>query len=1392
MPPTTKPLPSASPLLPEAQGHSNGSGGYGTSSSSSTNTATTPFNNNINSILNPQPPATKRTQSRYLKQIYVEEGGEPNPDARPTLWSVLFLTWLTPIFKRGYDHTLQEEDLFAIVPDRKAELQDALGKVIPFILLWVIQYLKDNQSDDEASKPSAWYGYGLAVFLLVVCMVQVAFTEIFVRSMIISGALLRSALVDVIFQKSTRISSKSRLDYPDGTVFNLISNDATRIDFCLEGLGFLITVPLTVVITVGLLMVWMGPSALVGAAVLILSNPLQTWAMTLLNPIRIQVSKLTDTRMGLMTEILQGIKVIKFFAYEPSFWKKLTDIRFAEIKCISWLLQVRGLIYSTSSSLPVFASALSFVMYAALGNKLEPEVVFPSLAFFTGLRVPLLILPYCYSDASDGYVSLRRIQKFLLTADTQPLPPVDKTHDSALSIKNADFYWDQLPSTSSATALSEEGKQPTATTMESAAPSTAPSSSRNSITEDGESDERQPLLSGNSSSLAQESATTIKPFLRDISLQIPRGALVAIVGPVGSGKSSLLQAMVGTMMKSKGDVIRGATISYASQTPWIQNATIMDNILFDTPMEEERYWRVIKACSLEQDLTQFTLGDRTEIGERGVNLSGGQKARLSLARSVYYNADMVIMDDPLSAVDAHVGKRLWQDCVLQELSNKTRVIATHQLHILPDVDYVICMKHGRIAEQGTFQDLMGHQGDFFKLMKRYGGHHHDDEDDENGSGAQQRRRRVLKRNMSSNGNVITAVAESATTATTSSESDDDLTVLQEADEIISEGDDESTKDTPKGQMTDEERASGAVSKKVYRDYFRLGGDWNWAFIVFMLSAQQAAGVAMNVWLSFWTSDRFGLSVWEYINVYVATAVIQLLIVIVGSYVLVLAILKGSKQIHDNAFYSVLRSPMSFFDTTPAGRILNRFSKDVSTVDNMAAVNSLLITLTGILSVLILSAVFLPWIIPVMVPLTVLYYSIAMYYQKTSRELKRMDALVRSHLFSYFSESLNGMGTLKAYHPHGIESAIERNRVNMDRSHRVYYTQVMGTKWIGCRVYVVGHVLNFVALVLIIWARNDIDPGTAGLVLSYLARLASEMSWAIQCAGDLENNMTSAERLFYYTNELEQEPPAEILDRKPAPSWPQQGRISFKDVSLRYRPELPLVLNKISFDIKAGHKIGVVGRTGAGKSSLIQALFLLVPLDSGKIIMDGIETDTIGTADLRSKMSIIPQDPILFQGTFRYNLDPLNRHSEQALWQALEASDLKGYVQQQEGGLDAAIAAQGENLSVGQRQLVCLSRALLSRSKIVILDEATASVDLATDSLIQKAIRVDFADSTVITIAHRLNTVVDYNRILVMDRGQVAEYDTPHNLLSNRQSMFSKMVDETGEANAALLRSLAGC
>ncbi|KAF9109320.1 hypothetical protein BGX27_007755 [Mortierella sp. AM989] len=1286
-----------------------------------------------------QPLLSSETPSYGSAVASKDQTDKFSPEATASLFSQVTVSWMTPIFKIGYRRQLQESDMYEMLPERRASvlgpqlreywdnerrhaaaagrppsLLHNIAKLVPFIVLWIIVYLEESQSKTE-SPPPVWHGYALAVLLLISSIAITLFAQYWIIASNRTGTLVRTALVDMIFRKTTTMSSKARLDYPDGTIFNLMSTDPTRIDDALEGMMLLVAVPISCIITVGMLIYLMGPSALLGTFLLILVNPFQAWAMAALNPIRRKASRLTDTRIHVVTEVLQGIK-----------------------------------------SLPVFASALSFVLYAALGNELKPQIIFPALTLFTGLRVPLLVLPYCYGEALDAWVSTQRIERFLLAPDTEPLPPVDTTHKYALSIKQASFYWDQPPTTSPS-------------------PSTSFLSSDTAIEDSAQ--EQQPLLSDHSQ---VESDSDVVPFLKDITVDIPRGSLVAVVGPVGSGKSSLLQAMVGNMMKVRGDVIRGATISYASQTHWIQNATIRNNILFDTPYDEERYWRVVKACSLEKDLSTMPFGDQTEIGERGVNLSGGQKARLSLARSVYYNADTVVMDDPLSAVDSHVGKRLWEDCILKELDKKTRVIATHQLHVLPDVDFVIYMNHGRITEQGTFQSLVANEnGDFHALMKQYGGRKDEQDEGQNVDGSIDKRKMVIKRRRSSAGKVqVTDVA---------AESDDEITTLTEADEEVEKP------IAPQSQMVEEERAYGAISSKVYLSYIKLGGYWTWATIFFLISLQQAVGVAMSVWLSYWTGDKLHLPLWTYIEVYLGTGVIQLVIVLAGSIMMVVAIIKSSKLMHDKAFMKVLNAPMSFFDTTPMGRILNRLSKDITTLDStlMHAINSFMITLSGIISVLALSTFFLPWMTPILVPLTVIYGFIAAYYQRSSREIKRVDALLRSHAYSYFSETLTGMGTLKAYHRHGVDKAISRNQHNIDRSNKAHYLLVLGTRWISIRAFLVGYILNFVAVILIVRSRFSISPATAGLVLSYLARLSSEMNWAIQCFNQVENNMNSAERLLHYANNLEQEPPAEIPDRKPEPSWPSQGQVSFRDVSMRYRDGLPLVLNNISFDIQAGHMVGVVGRTGAGKSSLIQALFRLVELESGSIIIDDIQTNTIGTVDLRSKISIIPQDPILFQGTVRYNLDPLSRHTEQEIWQVLETSGIKDYVQQ-EGGLDSLIAANGENLSVGQRQLVCLSRALLAKSKIVVLDEATASVDLATDSLIQKAIRVDFTGATVITIAHRLNTVVDYHRVLVMDQGQVAEYDTPRKLLRDHNSAFSKMVDETGADNATLLRSLAGC
>ncbi|KAF9361387.1 hypothetical protein BGX34_007153 [Mortierella sp. NVP85] len=1308
--------------------------------------------------------------------------------SRVTLW------WLNDLFRKGYRRRIEEDDLYEMMDHDKsgvlthalmenweaAKKKAALKGKTPSLLktviktFWrryytaavglfcgdacqvsnplIITFINDSAG---INPPPAWHGYGLAIGLVCLTLSQNMLYQRWNLGSVTMGIFIRATLIDLVFRKATKLSSRAHLIYTDGAIVNLMSTDASRIDTAMLSILLVASIPIFTIVAVGLLVKLMGPSALLGAGILILVNPIQGWAMSRLAPIRKRGSQFTDSRIRLTQEILQGIKVIKFFGWESQFQKKLSDIRSSELYNVAKLLYIRGAVAATSASMPVLASALSFILYGAIGNELKPEVVFPALAFFTVLRTPLMVLPSAYTTAVDAYVAMKRIQTFLLSEEADPTPAPDPTHEFALSMKDCSFMWDQPSDSNGSAETLIQSEKATATKGSNYKP-------------------QGDTVNG---------ATA--PYLSNLNIHIPRGSLVAVVGPVGSGKSSLLQAMIGSMTQTEGRLTRGTNISYAPQTPWIQNATIQDNILFDTRMDRERYMRVLKACCLEADLKLFPFGDQTEIGERGVNLSGGQKARLSLARSVYFNAGTVILDDPLSAVDAHVGKRLWQDCVLTELKGRTRIIATHQLHVLPDTDYIICMKDGKISEEGTFKDLMAKGGDFCTLMAQYGGVHADTEEEE------AEEIQFENTGLDNSDKTDDSSSPSSSAEENTSTPDEKHNVFKKELEGEHRRSIEAKVERPQKLMADEERASGAVKKNVYNGYLKASGWHLWAITFGLFLLQQAANVLGNQWMSWWSGKEFPLTTQEYIGVYTGFALAQLVLVFMASLMLSYTIVRTSRAMHDAAFKQVLYSPLAFFDTTPLGRIINRFSRDVDMLDNVlwSTMYEFTITIVTLLGTIVLVMVVFPWLVLAVVPIIALYYSLSVYYRTTSREVKRLDSNMRSHLYAYFSECLTGLGTLKAFNV--VHQSILRNEYCIDLSNRPYYLYQVGGRWLSLRVNILGALLAFSTVVLVTATRFKVHPAAAGLVLSYLSRISGDLNWVVQRLSTLENNMNSAERLVYYMENLEQERPPERPENKPSASWPSEGKISFNQVSMRYRPELPRVLRDISFDIQPGHKVGVVGRTGAGKSSLIHALFLLSELDGGQVLIDGIDTSTLGTMDLRPKIAIIPQDPVLFQGTFRYNLDPLSRHTEQELWQVLETSDLKSYVQAQEGGLDSMITAQGENLSVGQRQLVCLSRALLAKSKVVVLDEATASVDMATDALIQKAIRSDFAHSTVITVAHRINTIIDYDRILVMHQGQVAEYDTPRNLLSNPDSVFSSMVEETGPQNASHLRALAG-
>ncbi|KAF8976440.1 hypothetical protein BGZ46_008260 [Entomortierella lignicola] len=1277
-------------------------------------------------------PQTYQTIGQSSKSIDQKEDkhlqGPISPEVRANFFEHWTLWWLNDLYRLGSERQIQEQDLYQMLDDRRAnvlgqmlydnwekeksnaqiknqhpsllktlawslwkellpgsiylEIGDICQISTPVVLRMILVFVEDSQT--KLPPPSEMVGYGLALCLFLLNQTQILFYQRWGVCFLKAGIFIRTALIDLVFRKATTMSVKSHLLYPDGSIINLMSTDISRIDTAL------------------IIAWWLHFNAFE-----------------------------SNSRLG-------SVQV-----RTRSFLAKLAEVRANELKLVRRILRNRGFITATSGAVPVLASAMSFVMYAALGNELKSEIVFPALAFYSIMRVPLLILPNCYTASVDAYIAIHRVQEFLLSEDTVVENNFNEHAEEAISIHDGNFIWETLPKQTS--------HSKTKSTVD-----------KNSV---------QP----------SEYDQQTLPYLRDINIKIARGSLVAIVGPVGSGKSSLLQAIVGNMTRSSGSIIRGASISYASQTPWIQNATIRDNILFDTKFEEERYWRVIKACSLEKDLASFPGGDMAEIGERGINLSGGQKARLSLARSVYFDAGLVVMDDPISAVDAHVGKRLWKDCILGELQGKTRIIATHQLYVLPDVNYVICMKDGKISTQGTYQELLTKNSEFMELMIQYGG---------------------MSRKKSVVGDVadsqVESDAESSTTVRQQNQetiwnTDKASNIGDETDSEVQVNDVEVKKSAEASKLiSEEEREVGAVSLSVYGEYFKMVGVGMWTAVVFCYIAQQVCSIMMNYWLSLWTDQALGLPVGINIAVYVAFAICQFILVAIASVLLSFAVAGTSDMMHSKAFDKVIHAPMSFFDSNPIGRILNRFSKDVDALDNVlwGSLNDIFITLLLVLGTITLTVIYFPYLILAVIPMAVLYHGVSVYYRSTSREIKRLDSTLRSVLYSHFAESLSGMGTIKAYNR--VEHAVFLNQQKLDLSNRAYYLFQMGTRWIGIRIQVLGSVLVLMISLFIVGFRNSINAASAGLILSYLARNSGDMSYVVQCSTALENNMNSTERLVHYAKNIPQESPTESRPGlKPSPSWPDQGTISLHNVSLRYRPDLPLVLNNISFEIQAGSKVAVVGRTGAGKSSLIQALFLLNNLESGHILIDGIDTQTIGTADLRTHIAIIPQDPVLFHGTFRYNLDPLGKHSEQELWDVLKTSDLKTYVQAQEGKLDAMVSVNGENLSVGQRQLVCLSRALLAKSKIVVLDEATASVDMATDALIQKAIRVDFAGSTVVTIAHRINTVIDYDRILVMSQGQVAKYDTPFNLLSDEGSAFSELVAETGDQNAAHLRALVG-
>ncbi|KAG2004853.1 ATP-binding cassette transporter [Coprinopsis cinerea AmutBmut pab1-1] len=1134
----------------------------------------------------------------------------------------------------------------------------------------------------------------------------------------------------------------------------MISTDGTNLEQFMAYAHQMWVSPIQLILGIGLLIGTLGYSALVGLGVIIISMPVQGILVKIFFNQRAKCIKITDKRVQLTNEVLQGIRLVKFYGWEGFYIQQIGQYRGQEVKTLRTSALALAALTCIFQFTPVLAAILSFITYSLTGHELDVATIFTALQLFNIIRIPLLVFPLVMSSLASALIALGRIGKFLSSEELQD--PYLLQPDSKLAVDmDADFTWEALVKPEES---KDDKKDDKVAEKESEKNGDSKKKGKGKKAKKGEADDKEALPS-TSQDVAEEPKDSDSakkeedpPFeLKNLRLTVPKGALVGIVGRVGSGKSSVLQAIIGEMRRTRGEVTVGGKIAYVPQVPWIQNATLRENIVFGQQDDEKRFRDVVTACNLDHDLQTLPYGEQTEIGEKGINLSGGQKARVSLARAAYSESDIVLLDDPLSAVDAYVGRSIMDNCILSgPLASRTRILVTHSLHVLHKMDFIYFVDHGTITEQGTYDDLMAQRGSFSRLIDEYGR--------SDSKAVQQTAGR-------------TGAAQSAKSESTNGADKDVKDVLMQL----------------------EERSTGAVTSETYKTYLRFAGGVRWvAILVVLLAVGQAVQVGTNLWLGFWTADEIpAFDNGRYIAVYAGFGVADALFAFLLCFAFFAMGLVASLNLFRASLAGILHSPLAFFDTTPIGRIMSRLTKDIETLDNELAqiIYAFLSTFVSIFGVMALVFYTFPYLGIIFAPLSILYYIVARYYRFSSVETKRLDSILRSGLYAAVSEMLTGLSTIRAY---GIQDR-STNSANqgLDMQNRAFYMVITIQRWLGLRLDLFGNILILGIALFAAGFREDVNPAKIGVVLTYTLNITLVFSDMISQFAMNEQNMNAVERVVHYADL----PPegARETPQDPPPSWPTDGVVKFNNVKLAYREGLPLVLKGVSFDVRPREKVGIVGRTGAGKSSLLHALFRTVKLAEGSIEIDGVPIDQVGLETLRTRLALVPQDSTLFLGTLRENLDPQGQRTDAELIAALQRAWLlpqagtSDPVAEAKFSLDSIIGNEGSNYSTGEKQLLSLCRALARNSKIIVLDEATSNVDLETDAKLQRTIQKEFADATVLCIAHRLNTIAYYDRILVMDDGRVAEFDTVLNLFDKEDSIFRSLCDEANLSRADILR-----
>ena len=1187
-----------------------------------------------------------------------------------------------------------------------------------------------------------------------------------------SSVELNNLIYDKLLKLSPSINVKA------GDIYNYLQSDSHKLSKLMSSCPNIISIPFLIIMYNYLLFKYMGISFIIGFIVMILFLIINYYYRKQFSKYLKLYLKKSDKRMRVTTETFNNLKVIKLYGWDNFFLQKIQSARNEELDALNKRYYITTISQTLLWLAPIAMSVSSIGLYQFINKTFKVEDMFTCLAIFTSIQNPMRMLPTTFDIIMETIASMKRIEYFLKLPEIQNDKIirndfVTKNKGIAIQIINGTFKWGKIQSSAkvqkndilpqkkdvqfkpklinSYIQLSKipSNYQPLPiktkdsrlySEIENEFKQLSPrvdSGDKNFFTFENESNK---LNISTSSSFPNESKKIINDeiYLNNINLTIRQGEFICIIGEVGSGKSSLIQAILNNMIILQNNdtkIIVNGNISYVGQEAWIQNNTVQNNILFYQPYNVEKYKKILDLCELNQDLNSLAGGDLTEIGEKGVNLSGGQKARISLARAMYCDNDIYILDDPISALDAHVGKNIMHNCIIDYLKGKTRILATHALQYTSFADRIYYMKNGEINWEGTYEELIK-QKFYYQFAEKIN--------------SKLNQEKEKKENSNDENNDI-------------KNNKNDSKINQKV--LLNKG-------KIQRITKDEGKEIGKINKKVFISYFSYIGGMNFCSVLLLtLFSWQGLRIMSDLWLGYWSEHQGEKSNTFFFIIYGITAMGGSLFNYLRTRVITSGSINCSTKLHNQMITSLIRAPINLFhDTIPKGQIFNRLSKDLPTVDTYTMYWFMTLTAFGssfLGAVFVCSLyekeclIFLPIFI-------VVCWILYRFYINCSRELNRIEGVLNSPILNLVNETIPGTATIRAYNLQNKYIEIFQNKVD-EHYKLLYYINGTGQWYLLC-LNVLSILFLTYMVIMTLMHKNKFTPKIIGIILTYSLVLQEDMIEFLSSFSNFENTMTKMERSLSYTKIIS-ERPQQLTSDFGLRDWPSKGEILFENFNVKYRNDTEIVLKNINFHLEPGEHLGVVGRTGSGKSTITLCLFRILEAFSGKIYIDGVDISKVGLQKLRESITIIPQDSTLMDGTLRYNIDPIKAYSDQEIIQVMKKIGFDYIIKQNRDGLDQNISENGSNLSIGEKQLICITRAILRKSKIIVLDEATASIDYKTEEIIQKALNEILSNSTMISIAHRIKTVMNSDKILVLENGEIIEFDTPENLLNNKKSLF---------------------